>query len=169
MIVVRPFGFPGGTGFGSAENTTPGAAVSSADAGDEVVVASVAGRSQPKTKTAASVRQIASAGEILVRNDCLLSVGIIALKNGRRRGARKFLRRTYPRTWASSEFQPMKDPLENISRPLGLSRQFEFRDQPGRQAYLDKLIDEISDVRWHLRPYITHWQLHPIYRIKTAK
>src|ERR1039457_6997546 len=68
-MVVLPFGFPTGTGSGSARRTTP------------ATFDSAVGRSQLAMKRPASVRQIAAAHEILVANSCLLSIVMIALKN----------------------------------------------------------------------------------------
>jgi hypothetical protein len=79
-MVVLPFGFPGGTGFGSAEKTTPGAAeLLGALEEDDDVLDSVAGRSQPVPKSPARVRQMATTPEILGADDRLFSVSMPGL------------------------------------------------------------------------------------------
>jgi hypothetical protein len=79
VIVVFPFGFPGGTGLGSARRTTPGIVESIVDVGEEDASELDAfGGSQPAIERPARVRQIQ---EMQPANDCLRSVSMIALKN----------------------------------------------------------------------------------------
>jgi hypothetical protein len=83
MIVVLPFGSPGGTGLGSARKTTP-AKVGSFGAveAEGAVVSGAAGRSQPlRKKVPPNVRKSATAHKILAADGCFLSVSMIAIKN----------------------------------------------------------------------------------------
>ena len=87
--MVFPFGFPGGTGLGSARRTTPGIVESIVDVGEEDASEfDAGGGSQPAIKRPARGRQIQ---EMQPANECLRSVSMIAVKNAGCRRVQPFL------------------------------------------------------------------------------